>query len=69
MHKVLLFCSLFVLPACSNRADHHDAMWNFADNAADYYADRELTTARLQCAQGGYNGSGFDACVNNSVRY
>lgn len=66
LNKFALLGVMCALSACG--ASSQSVAWNFAENDS-FYGNAELTTARLQCAQGGFDGAGFDACVQNSMRY
>lgn len=72
MHKVCLFVALLTLSACSSGVGQPGSIaWQLTANDVErqYFGNGELTTARLQCAQGGYEGAGYDACVRNSMKY
>lgn len=63
---------LLTLAACgSGIGEPGSMMWKLTANDMERrnFGDADRTQARLQCAQGGYSGAGYEACVENSMKY
>lgn len=70
--KIVAILALFTLAACGGGIGTPGSiMWKLTANDTErqYHTSGAETTARIQCAQGGYEGSGLEACVRNSMEY
>lgn len=69
--RPVLIC-LVALSACTGGVgEPGSVLWQMTANDTEkrYHTTGDETIARMQCAQGGYEGQGFDACVANSMKY
>lgn len=72
MKPVFAVLTLLACTACAKGVgEPGSVLWQLTANDVErrYYGNDRLTTARLQCAHGGYSGEGYEACVRNAMKY
>lgn len=72
MKMMAIALVLLSLSACAKGVGEPGSiLWKMTanDSEREHFGDDERTKARLQCAAGGYSGTGYEACVENSMKY
>lgn len=72
MRIIAMTLLLLSLCACSEGVGKPGSiLWKMTanDSEREHFGDDARTQARLQCAAGGYSGTGYEACVENSMKY